>query len=173
MVTEGRLPRTCFALISLWCLGGSLSRPIPINATCRRVARNLQWGWGAVLEAGNNIKRSWPRFWSVFLSKFRWSPKKKVFNQAEAQFFWSKSHWVLDRFSSPMPMKGGLFSFLVQKLTSKGLKTGYFAYSSGQWGVIAPPRPPGYATGYATGYVGPSSCSLDGKNHLYHQDGFV
>ena len=39
---------------------------------------------GAVSEAGNDIKHSWPRFWSVytqvetvFLSKFRWSPETK------------------------------------------------------------------------------------------------
>ena len=42
-------------------------------------------GGEAVLEAGNTIKQSWPRFWlvfnrieSVFVSKYWWSPKKTL-----------------------------------------------------------------------------------------------
>ena len=61
----------------------------------RRVARNLQWR-GAVLETKSTIKRSWPRFWSVFtqivsviLPKFRWpqKKKKKIFTQIESVYF--------------------------------------------------------------------------------------
>ena len=105
-------------------------------------------GGGAVLETGNNIKRSWPRFLlvftqieSVFKPKFRCSQKKKDFIQAETQFFWSISDQVFDQFSSQIPLRGQ-FSFLVQKSTSKVLKTGYFAYSSGQWGGLEPPTRP-------------------------------
>ena len=59
----------------------------------RHVARNLHWG--DVLEAGKNIKRSWPRFslvftriGSVFLSKFRWSPtnKKRSWSRLKPSF---------------------------------------------------------------------------------------
>ena len=44
--------------------------------------------------------------------------------------------------SAPESFGGGLFSFLEQKSVSKALKTCYFAYFSGQWGVRAPPIPP-------------------------------
>ena len=42
--------------------------------------------------------------------------------------------------------EGGQFSFLVQKSALKVLKTGYFAYTSGQWRGFRLPAPPGYAT---------------------------
>ena len=58
--------------------------------------------------------------------------KKKFFSQAATQFFWSKSHLILDQLSSPIPLGGVIFSFLVQKSASKVPKTGCFAYSSGQ-----------------------------------------
>ena len=77
------------------------------------------------------------RFFCPNLDDFQ---KKKLFSWAEAQFFWSKSHQVLAHLSSSIRM-GGLFLFLVQKLVSKMLKTGYFAYSSGQWGATAPLPP--------------------------------
>ena len=130
-------------------------------ATLRRVARNLQWGRGAFLEAGNNSKRSWPRFWSVFnqieavfLSNSgdlqKWN--KKVFTEIESVFL-SKFRWLkiqIYPFSSrnpirfltnsrPNPNGGGLFLFFEDKSASKVLKTGYFAYSSGQWGGCCPP----------------------------------
>ena len=46
----------------------------------------------------------------------------------------------------PNPFRGGLFSFFEQNSASKPLKTGGFAYFSGQWGGSSSPAPPGYAT---------------------------
>ena len=68
--------------------------------------------------------------------------KKKVFIQADLQFFWFISYQVFHQVSSQISL-GGLFSFLVQKSASKVLKTGYFAHVLGQWGGY---RPPGCAT---------------------------
>ena len=60
---------------------------------------------------------------------------KKVFSQAETQFF-ARSHIssMTNCHHQYHWGKGGLFLFLEQKSASKVLKTGYFAYSSGQWG---------------------------------------
>ena len=43
-----------------------------------------------------------------------------------------------------------LFSYFEEKSASKVLKTGYFAYSLGQWGELLPLQPPtpSYATGH-------------------------
>ena len=53
-------------------------------------------------------------------------------------------------FLLPMTMSG-LFSLLDQKLVSKVVKTGYFAYSACQWETKPPPPPaaPGYATAFS------------------------
>ena len=87
--------------------------------------------------------------------KFRWSPKKKKkcfqWNwdrfSVQSKFFWLKSREVLDQFSSLIPLGWAIFVF-VRKSASKVLKTGYFAYSSDQWGGARapPPPPPAYAT---------------------------
>ena len=52
---------------------------------------------------------------------------------------------LLHNFVAQFPL-GGLFSFFHQKSASKAPKTCDFAYFTGQWGVLEPPRPPGYAT---------------------------
>ena len=109
----------------------------------------------AVLEAGNNIKRSCPRFSlvftqieSVFMPKFRWSPKKKSSPKLRLFFCsnvddlkkkrglhlrWdpvSLVHIISGSWPSLIPNTiGGLFSFLVQKSASKVLKIGYFGYT--------------------------------------------
>ena len=48
------------------CMNGLLTDQTEIDANAglqfRRVARNLHWGGGAVLDTGKNNKRSWPRF---------------------------------------------------------------------------------------------------------------
>ena len=102
---------------------------------------------------------------TVFLSKRGRSPNNKknkkkyknVFIQAETQFLWSISHQVFEQLSTPIPLEG-LFLFLVQKFVSKVLKTGYFAYSSGQWGKLDPLLPPRplwlrYSDVMCTGYA--------------------
>ena len=109
---------------------------------------------GAVLEAGNNIKRSSPRFWSVFnqiesviVSKFRWSPKKKVFTKIESVFL-SKFRWfppkkkrkpsfsgryhITSLTNSHHQSQWGAIFVFSAKIGLKSAKTGYFAYSSGQ-----------------------------------------
>ena len=53
--------------------------------------------------------------------------KKKVFSQAETQFFWSKSHQVLYKFSLPIPMKGGRSIFVFSaKIGLRSAKNGVF-----------------------------------------------
>ena len=56
--------------------------------------------WGGILEAGNNIKRSWPRLWSVFdriesvfVAKYWWSPTKKKVSTKIGTLFLSKFAW--------------------------------------------------------------------------------
>ena len=90
------------------------------------------------------IHKNWDSF-SVQIYVISKKKKKKEEKKSSARLkrdFCSKSHLILDQLSSPIPLGGGLFSFLVQKLASKVPKTGCFAYSSGQWGAIAPFPPP-------------------------------
>ena len=85
--------------------------------------------------------------------------KKRPSGRLKASFC-SKSHQILHQLLSPIPLRGGgLFSFLVQKLASEKLKTGYFAYSSGQWKSYTPP-------GYATApFHSPSEVSFQDEKH--------
>ena len=67
-----------------------------------------------------------------------------------------ESHLVLIEFSSnPNGVGGGLFLVFEDKSASKVQKSGYFAYSSGQWGgEYTPPPRPDYATDYESTSMG-------------------
>ena len=122
------------------------------RASLRRVARNLQcWGVFWRLEATSNdldldFNRSLIEL-SRFLSpnigdlqqKKRYPPnlgrffcpnlrdlKKKVFSQAETQFFCSKSHLIFDQLSSPIPLEGGAIFVFSAKIGLKIAKNGVF-----------------------------------------------
>ena len=81
----------------------------------------------------------------VFPSKFRRSPKRKKRSSASLKPSSSGQNHIrsLTNFHRQTQWgEPGLFSFSVQKSVSKVLKTGYFAYFSGQWGGYCPPRTP-------------------------------
>ena len=103
----------------------------------RRVARNSQWGG---------------LFWKLETTANVISKKKKIFAEIESVFLLSKIMWLQHqiqveitsgpwRILVPIPI-GGLFSVFEHKSASKEQKTGYFAYSSGQWGGYCPPPVP-------------------------------
>ena len=128
-----------------------------------RVARISWRGGGAFLEGWDNCKRPWPKFSlllnqieavfrpkTVDLQKKRSSPKLSRIFPPKSQIqtvLPAESRQLLYYFGSQISL-GGLFSFFEQKSALKALKTGDFAYFSGQWGGLSPPRPP--SPGYAT-----------------------
>ena len=146
----------------------------------RRVARNLKWG-RTVLEAKSNIKRSWSGFWSVFtqiepifLSKLRWSSKKKRSSLRISCFFCpnfgdlkKKKENGLQPGSDPLflvvitlgpwPLLiantiGEEASFVFRaKIGLRNAKNGVNAKNRPMGGWSPPCPPPGYATGNARG----------------------
>ena len=150
------------------------------RASLRRVARNLPWGVFWRLEAtSNDLDLNFDRS-SIELSRFlspnigdlqqkkRYPPKlrrffgpnlrnlkkkkkrKKIFSQAETQFFCSKSHLILGQLSSPIQLGGDYFRFSA-KIGLKSAKNGVFCVLFRQMGAIAPPPPPRLPTGCTTG----------------------
>ena len=81
---------------------------------------------------------------TVFLSKVKWSLKKKGLHPGWNPLFWTISHQVLHQFSSPIPLGGGAIFVFNSKIGLKNAKNRvtYFAYSSGQWGKLEPPTHP-------------------------------
>ena len=90
------------------------------------------------------------RFFSPNLGDLQKHKKlKKVFSRAETQFFRSKSHHVLDQFSSPKLMGGATFAFGA-KIGLKSAKNGVFYILFRPMGGYSPPPLSGYATGLPT-----------------------
>ena len=99
-------------------------------------------------------KKVFTEIQSVFLSKIKWSPKKK--SPKSRAFFCQltpTSTIYLTIFGGGYFCLGGgyfclggLFPNLGQKSTSKLLKTCYFEYFSGQWAIVPFAPPPSYAT---------------------------
>ena len=91
---------------------------------------NLQWG-GAVLEAGNNIKRSWPRFWSVF-------------TQIEPFFFFCPNLCDLQKKRSSLKLSQFFcadLGDLQKRIEKKGLQPGWnpvflVEITSGRWPIL-------------------------------------
>ena len=124
----------CGPSFRLW-LKSTIFLDMVIWIMLSRQTRNQEFEMGPVLEAGSNIKRSWPKFWSdfsqsesVFLSKLGdlQNKKRKVFSQTEAQFFWSNSHQVRDHFSSRIPMRRGAIFILTAKISFKSANNRVF-----------------------------------------------
>ena len=119
-------------------------------------------GNSKVFSAQNQVvskkkkKRSSPKlrpiFWPkseiqrFFPPKIRWSPKKKVFAEIEADFSAQIGH--LNVWGGTVFQWGGLFSIFHKKSASKPPKWCDFAYFTSQWEGLELPAPPGYATGY-------------------------
>ena len=81
--------------------------------------------------------------WDAFSVQIYVISTKKSSAKLKPSFFVWNHIWSLTNYHRQYHwVGGGLFSFLVQKSASKLPKTGCFAYSSGQWGAIAPPPPP-------------------------------
>ena len=148
---------------------------------CRRVARNLQWGGGgggAVLEAGNNIKQSWTRFWlvctqieSVFHPHLGDFKKRKRSSLRLSRFFCSNSGdlqkkkrcsaRLKPRFSGwndtaswPILIANanweGYFRFKCKNRPQRSPKRGILHTLQVNGGVVAPPPPLATLQGYCT-----------------------
>ena len=52
----------------------------------RRVARNLHWGAGAVLEMWNQTETAYTKNWNSFATEIRWRPRIKVFTGIRTGF---------------------------------------------------------------------------------------
>ena len=135
---------------------------------CRRVARNLHCGEGGLFwrldTASNDLD---PDFhWSSLRLRRFFCPnlsdlqKKRSSSRLKPSF--SGKHYIrFLTYSHRQYRWGEIFSFLVQKLASKVLKTAHFSNFSGQWGARAPP---GYATGSLQSAKLVCSFSVDQKN---------
>ena len=111
----------------------------------------LHWG-GAVLEAGENLKRSWPRFWllftqivSPFLSKFRWSPKKKRSSSRLNPVFVLYITLGTEPTLIAKTVGGAIFVFTA-KIGLKSAKNRLFCILFKAMRGLEPPALPSYAT---------------------------